>query len=122
MVNTQSLWQQLQAAWEKIVRLTCQEQGINAKDTEIIVAICYAESGMNPHAIHHNENGTTDYGILQINDFWHIGPKKDFPTSDYVLQNPQACIVWMCGLIKKNENNFNLWSTYKSNAYKKYLK
>jgi soluble lytic murein transglycosylase-like protein len=39
-------------------------------DGKVMVAVIEAESGFNQYATNHNENGTTDYGICQINDYW----------------------------------------------------
>ena len=33
----------------------------------LLIAISYVESDFNPLAINHNSNGTTDYGIMQVN-------------------------------------------------------
>lgn len=38
----------------------------------IMVGIASHESGLNPFAVHHNPNGTTDYGLVQVNSI-HLG-------------------------------------------------
>jgi soluble lytic murein transglycosylase-like protein len=38
---------------------------------ELIEAIAYRESAFDPVAIHHNRNGSFDYGVMQINSWWY---------------------------------------------------
>ncbi len=38
--------------------------------SEILIAIAIQESSLNPRAIKKNKNGSTDYGIMQINSWW----------------------------------------------------
>lgn len=82
------------------VRIICDEEGLSFQDKEDLSRTVHCESNYNPACAHPNiVNGkvsTTDFGIAQINDYWHIGPGKDFPSSQYVLDNPQECIKWMC--------------------------
>lgn len=114
------------------VRVICDEEGltydmqygaITAKN--IMCACVQVESGFKPGAVHQNKDPhsglvtSTDYGIVQINDFFHIGPGKDFPSVQYVLDNPEACVRWMAKLFKNGKAN--LWSSYQSGVYKKYL-
>lgn len=65
---------------------------------------------------------STDWGIAQINDYWHIeghGPGHDFPSIDYVMQNPDKAVEWM---IKQFQaGNGHLWSSYQSGAYEEHL-
>ncbi len=37
---------------------------------QLIEAIAYQESAFDPVAIHHNANGSFDYGLMQINSWW----------------------------------------------------
>ncbi|MFY1070640.1 lytic transglycosylase domain-containing protein [Pseudomonas juntendi] len=62
-------------------------------DLKLLRAIAKVESGMNPKAIGKNKNGTSDTGLMQINDWWlptlsKFGIKKgdllDACTSAYV--------------------------------------
>jgi hypothetical protein len=82
------------------VRVICDEEGLTWQQKEDLSRTVHCESNYNPKCVHPNMvNGklsTTDYGIAQINDFWHIGPGKDFLSSQYVLDNPEVCIRWMC--------------------------
>ncbi len=106
------------------VRVICDEEGLTLKDKNDLTACVHVESNFNPKAQHQNRDRqgvvtSTDYGIVQVNDFWHIGPGKDFPTVDYVLTNPEACVRWMARLFKSGRKN--LWSSYNSGAYQQYL-
>jgi soluble lytic murein transglycosylase-like protein len=42
--------------------------GISPK---LIKAIAWQESAFDPAAIHHNHNGSFDYGVMQINSWWY---------------------------------------------------
>lgn len=106
---------------------------------DVLCACVQVESGFNPHAVHLNkvpkldtnhrpilENGqpimvlsSTDYGIVQVNDYWNIGPGKPFPSSDYVLENPEACVRWMIKMFLAGRET--LWASYTTGAFKKYL-
>ena len=38
---------------------------------QLIKAIAYQESAFDSNAIHHNRNGSFDYGVMQINSWWY---------------------------------------------------
>lgn len=104
------------------VRLICDEEGLSVKEKNDLSATIHCESNYNPKCIHKNlVNGkvqTTDFGICQVNDYWHIGPGKDFPSVDYVLNNPDACVRWMCKQWRMGRGK--LWVCYLKNMYKNY--
>ncbi len=81
------------------VRVIADMEGLTVDKKDDFSKTIHCESNYNPKCIHPNiVNGhvsSTDFGIAQINDYWHIGPGKDFPSSDYVLNNPEACVRWM---------------------------
>lgn len=58
------------------IRKKADEHGISAA---LIAAIIKRESNFNPHAVGHNTNGTTDYGLMQINSntFADVGISLD---------------------------------------------
>ena len=60
---------------------------------------------------------STDYGIVQVNDAWHIGAGKDFPSVEYVLENPEVCVRWMCAYYKQH-GNLDAWCAYTNGSYK----
>ena len=98
------------------VRVICDEEGLTVAQKNTLCETVKCESGFNPLAKHENKNAkgvitSTDWGICQINDYWHIGPNKSFPSVEYVLNNPEACIRWMCTMWKANKQM--LWVCYK---------
>lgn len=102
------------------VRVICDEELLTTWDKNDLCATVGAESNWNPRAIgKKNGDGSTDYGICQINDHYWIGKGKQFPSTDYVLENPEACIRWMCRQWKMGNKNW--WYGYKNGSYKKYL-
>ena len=121
-------WNTPEAA-QHSVRVICDQEGLTFNmsmgqySMKIILLACVQiESGFNTNAIHYNHDGqgnisSTDFGIAQINDFWNIGTGKPFPSSDYVLQNPEACIRFMCKQFLAG--NAKLWCSFSSGAYLK---
>lgn len=105
------------------VRVICDEEGLSVSDKNILSACVRIESNYNPLAIHKNISGgkvvSTDFGIAQINDFFHIGNGKDFPSSQFVLQNPETDIRWMCKMWLAGKQS--LWVSFSKGLYKRYL-
>lgn len=62
---------------------------------------------------------STDYGLCQINDQYHIGAGKDFPSVDYVMQNPRKVVEWMINMYKAGK--INLWDAHLNGSYKEYV-
>lgn len=58
---------------------------------KLLKAIAITESGLNPKAINNNSNGTSDYGLMQINSI-HLRRFKDITKED--LFNPSINIYW----------------------------
>lgn len=54
---------------EEQIRHLAREADFQWADYLIRLAKC--ESGLNPNAVNHNTNGTTDYGVFQINPYYH---------------------------------------------------
>jgi hypothetical protein len=76
-----------------------------------IVAIAMAESGLNSTAVGHNLNGTTDYGILQINSV-HFGENYGGVTvSQSSAQDPDSAFRIAYGM-SQGGTNFCAWCTY----------
>lgn len=82
------------------VRVICDLEGLNEEQKNDLSSTVHCESGYKPLCIHPNivsgRTASTDFGIAQINDYYHIGEGKDFSSTQYVLDNPEACIRWMC--------------------------
>lgn len=106
-------------------RAICKEEGLTLEQTNTLVATVQGESQFNTQAVNRNiaKDGktvlSTDWGICQINDYYHIGQGKSFPSVTFVLSNPDACIRWMCKQWKLGNRNW--WIAYKNGSYKKYL-
>lgn len=112
------------------VRVICDSMGLTLAEKNLICACIYQESSFlnyrtpgNPTVcLNKDKNGSvwsTDWGICQINDWFHIGPKKDFPSVDFVMQNPDKVVMWMVGMYQKGQ--LKQWSSYSTGAYKKWL-
>lgn len=107
------------------VRVICDEEKLDYETKNILTACLEVESGLN-NKVSPCENKdkqgrvwSRDWGICQINDWFHIGEKKDFPSVEYVLANPEKCVRWMAKLFKAGQ--MSLWSSYVSGAYLKHL-
>lgn len=102
------------------LRVICDEEGLSTGQKNILCATVGAESGWKPSAVGKpNKNNTRDWGICQINDGIWIGQGKTFPTTDYVLENPEVCVRWMCKMWKQGHQNW--WSAYNNGSFTKYL-
>lgn len=113
------------------VRVICDQENLTfdmqygiASTKNILLACVQVESGFNPNAVHYNRDTqgnilSVDYGISQINSYWNIGVDKPFPSSEYVLANPEACIRFMCKAFMNGEAK--LWCSFSEGLYKKYL-
>lgn len=106
------------------VRVLCDRAGLSLADKNIVTAVIHAESGFDNNAkcLNHDKRGnltSTDWCIIQCNDKYHIGPGKEFPSVDYVLQNPEKMVNWMIDMYKVGK--ITLWVGFTSGAYKKFL-
>lgn len=52
------------AKWNPQISQTAQSTGV---DPKILTTVMKMESDGNPSAVNHNSNGTTDYGLMQVN-------------------------------------------------------
>lgn len=64
---------------------------------------------------------STDYGITQVNDYWNIGPGKQYPNVLYVLNNPQICVENMAKVLKET-GQLKPWASFTSGAYIHWIK
>lgn len=106
------------------VRVIGDEEGLTWTEKDIICACIQQESGFNNAAICRNKNKqgvvtSSDWGIVQCNDFWWIGQGKLFPSVEYVVNNPDIMVRWMIKRYK--QGHLNWWVSYSSGAYKKYM-
>lgn len=101
----------------RAVRVICDEMGMAVWEKNEIASTIHAESNFNPRAYHLNKNGSFDAGIVQANSEYWIGPGKLFPSIEYVYENPEECVRWMCKEWRKHKN---WWIAYKNLSYKNY--
>ncbi len=105
------------------VRVICDEMGLTLHEKNIITACIQVESGFKNSAIGRNmKNGvllSTDWGLVQINDYYNIGVGKYWSSVKQVLDNPDKAVRWMITMFKQGK--LNLWVSYSSGAYLKYM-
>lgn len=106
------------------VRVICDEQGLSVTEKNLICAVIQGESEFYNTALNANKNSkgvvtSTDWGICQINDRYHVGVGKDFPSVKYVLDNPDKAVRWMIAMYRAG--HINMWCAYTNGSYKKYL-
>lgn len=106
------------------VRVTCDLNDLTVDEKNILCACIYQESRFNNGAINHNRDSagnvlSTDYGLCQINDYYHIGANKDFPNVAFVVNNPDKVFGWMISMYK--HGLLKQWVSYSSGAYKQWL-
>lgn len=106
-------------------RVLCDKAGLSVEQKNILSACIYQESRFNNEAINHNKDSSgktlsTDYGICQINDYYHIAPTgTPFLSVQDVVDNPDKAVSYMItmyqhGLLKQ-------WVSYSSGAYSQWL-
>jgi len=91
--------------------------GCSPDKVPLYTAIALAESQGNPLATNHNTNGTTDFGLFQINSIHSNllqpdGAWQDPAANTAMAKSPELSNGWV---------NPAPWSSYKSGAYQKYL-
>lgn len=114
--------------WDKAnarhsVRVICDEMGLTLYEKNVITACIQQESGFDNAAVGRNMRDgkllSTDWGICQINDYWHVGPGKKWSSVQQILDNPEKAVRWMITLYKQGQ--LKLWVSYSSGAYMKYM-
>lgn len=88
------------------------EAGGNPSVANTMAAIAMAESSGNTQAIDHDANGSTDYGLWQINSVHGYNPTLLLSNP---LYNAKAAVAVY------NSSGLGAWTTYTSGAYEKYL-
>ena len=101
------------------IRVICDEYNLTWTEKDLICAVIQAESGFNTKATNKNTNGTTDWGLCQINDYWWIGPDKYFKSVDEVMNDPEKSVRFMIEQFKLGHIEY--WIAFKNGSYRKYL-
>lgn len=106
------------------VRVICDEMGLTWNQKAEICATIEAESNFDPKAkLQNKKNGkvwSTDWGICQVNDFYHVGPGKAFASVQEILDYPERSVRFMCLCFKQGK--IDLWTAHKNGSYKAFLK
>jgi hypothetical protein len=86
------------------------------KDLKLVVmlAVAGAESSLYSEATHVNEDGTTDWGWLQLNS-GHPSLTRD------VAFDPAQAAVYGYGLYRSASYSFRPWVAYTSGAYQRWI-
>lgn len=87
------------------------------QDLTLAVAIALAESGGQTNVTHKNSDSrrTTDYGVWQINGYWHADLIARGNWSDPAYN---AQMMW---IIKTKRGGWSQWSTFKSGSFFKHM-
>ena len=73
---------------------------------------CAENRALNPEAVNWNGNGTSDFGLFQINDHWH-GFNKAVNNDRYLL-DPDINIRIAWRIYEDNDYSFKLWTCGKA--------
>jgi hypothetical protein len=116
-------WNTPSEVWHGI-RVLCDLAGLRPSEKDLLCACVYQESAFNNAARCENRDAdgtvwSTDWGICQINDWFHIGQGKDFPSVEYVLANPDKAFEFMIKMYEAGQ--LKQWVSFSSDAYKKWL-
>lgn len=84
------------------------QAGFTPDQVPTVVQIASAESSFRPSAINHNSNGSTDYGLMQINSVHGFDPKR--LQSDPLYNMEAAKQVF-------DSQGWHAWTTYGGQAF-----
>lgn len=110
LLKLQTQFEKLQN--EVMVRRVAKNYNV---DVELLVAVIWAESGMNDRAITRNRNGTVDYGLCQFNNYWY----SHIISPETALNNPELAVEIMCKMWEQGRQRD--WIAYRNKSYIKYL-
>lgn len=122
------LWDSPKNIWHA-VRVYCDTVGLTFAQKNILCACIWQESQFYRFAVSPpNKDGTKDYGLCQFNNghspktgqpYW-IGQGALFSSIQDVFDHPERAAHTMI-MYYKHTGHLNLWSSYKTGAYKKHL-
>lgn len=90
--------------------------GFPESEVAIAVAVANAESSLKPTATNRNTNGSTDYGLFQINSI-HGSILSQGKWSDPADNAVMAFKIW-----SQAGDSWRPWVTFNTGAYRKYLR
>ena len=94
-----------------------RKAGFPESQVAMAVAIAYAESGGDPAAVNNrNRNGSSDYGLFQINSV-HKAKLAKHNWRDPQENAKMAYLIW-----EEAGSKWRPWATYNSGSYKKHYK
>jgi hypothetical protein len=98
-----------------LARNAAAAAGFTGSDLAVAVAVAGAESAWQPGATHANRDGSTDYGVWQINSV-HADVLASGDWRDPYANARMARTVW-----QRAGRSWAPWTTYASGAYRAYL-
>lgn len=80
-------------------------------ESQLAIAIAKAESGLNPHAVNYNYNGTRDLGVFQLNDChgWSDEIRFDWKRNIQLAKE------------LRDRKGWGEWVTYNNGAYRNHI-
>lgn len=75
----------------------------------LLLAISYTESRFKPYVKGHNRNGTSDYGLMQINSIWSKQAKKMGHNWQAIKTDPCANVMFGSHILKYNRKRMGSW-------------
>lgn len=99
-------------ATDVTIGMTAKDAGFPQDQIKTAVMVALAESGGNERATNHNSNGTTDYGLWQINSI-HTAELKTGDWQKPLDNGKMAYSIW-------KRDTWGAWTTYKNNSYLKF--
>ena len=121
-VNPLGEWETPQKARHS-ARVVMDTYGLTWQEKNLLCAVIMAESGFDIKAKNYNKKGdkvvSVDWGLCQINDFYHIGKGKYFKSVDEVLNDPAKSVRFL--VEQSRAGHLDWWIAYKNKSYMKYL-
>lgn len=97
-------------ATDVTIAIVAKQAGFDEQNLKTAVMVALAESGGNEFATNHNTNGSTDYGLWQINSV-HTDALK------LGKWNAPADNAKMAYMVFKQKGSWSPWSAYNNNKY-----
>lgn len=99
-------------------RVIMDEYHIGWNDKAKLCGVIEGESNFNIRAVHHNTNGSADYGLVQMNSRYWIGPGKLFRDVEEVFTVPEKSVRFLCESFL--EGKLDRWYAYQNGSYKQF--